>query len=108
MERTALFETNDGTNGLSCVHLVKSRIDLVERKRSCDIFLHFENTLHIVLHQAGEFRASTITAKGRTFPNAPSNQLEGARGNLSSCRGYANDHACTPSFVACFERRAHQ
>src|SRR5204863_6708396 len=63
--------------------------------------------LHVPIDDLGDVRAAARAAERRALPDAPRDQLEGARGDLLAGAGDADDHAHAPAAVAGLQRLAH-
>lgn len=89
------------------MHVVKALIDIGQSARVSDIFVDFDLSLKVIVHQDWKFCPAFDASKGASTPSTTSDQLEGASGNLCTSRRNANDRAYTPALMTGFESASH-
>lgn len=73
----------------------------------CHVVIDHKVTPQVPLDQAGQLRATLDATKRRALPLAARHELEGARRDLLTGLGNANDRRNAPALVARLQRRAH-
>ena len=72
-----------------------------------DQIIDIDLAFHVPVDDLRHIGAPARAAKGRAFPFAARDQLEGARGDLGAGFGHADDDALAPALVRAFQRLAH-
>src|SRR5699024_4392912 len=97
----------DGTYGLPRVHHVKAFVDLFQRKGVRNEVIDVDLAFHVPVHNGGYIGTAPGAPKGRAFPFAPRDELEGAGGYLGTGGCHANDDGLAPAAMAAFQCLSH-
>ena len=89
------------------MHQVKSRIDLIKRKRVGNHWVDIDFAIHIPIDNFWHICSATRTAKGRATPASSGHQLKRAGADFLTSASNANDDRFTPSFMRTFKRLTH-
>src|SRR5579883_1176404 len=98
---------DDAADGFAFMHKVESVVYVFEPQRMGDQRIDLDFPLHVPVDDLRHIGAAARTAKGGTLPDAPGDELEGARPDLLSRARNADDDAHAPALVTAFERLAH-
>jgi hypothetical protein len=65
------------SDAVSCLHVLKSCVDLGECLPVCDELVHLEFAGHVVVYEVRQLRPALDAAKGTSFPHSSRDQLKG-------------------------------
>ena len=63
-------------DAVTSLHICESLVDIVERLTMGNELINLQFSVHVVLHEAWELRATLNPAEGAAFPYTPSDELE--------------------------------
>ena len=106
-DKNLLAHVDDAANAVTCLHVAKGLVDLVEGLAVSNELVDLEVALEVVGHKAGQLRAALDTTKSTALPYTASDELEWAGGNLLAGGGDTDDDGLSPSLVAGLESSAH-
>src|SRR3569833_2398059 len=98
---------NYGADRFAALHQLESFIDAVERQRMRDQIVDVELAFHIPVDDFRHVGAAARAAEGRSFPDAPGDELERPGADFLAGSGHADDDRLPPALVAALQRLPH-
>src|SRR5262245_3937117 len=98
---------NHAPDAFAFVHQVESLVDVRQRHGVRDHRIDLNLAFHVPIDNLRDVGASARAAERRALPDAPSDELEGARRDLGAGRGDADDDGLAPAAMARLQCLAH-
>src|SRR5262249_45509656 len=95
---------DDAPDALALMHKLESLVDVGQRHGVRDHRIDFDLAFHVPVDDFRHVGTAACAAEGRALPDAPGDQLEGARCDLRAGRRDTDDDGLAPAAMAGFER----